>query len=105
VEVAAGEALEPGALEVSILTLDGQDERRERTVSVFSTASGVELWRWSQRSGTSREILSVGTYRLSVTIDPTHSFRDGTPGFESLLVDERTIEILAGRTTRIELWR
>lgn len=104
-EVAAGEALDPGALEVSILTLDRQDEQRARTVGVFSIASGVELWRWRQGTLTDPQTLSAGTYLLNVTIDPTHSFRDGTPGFENLLVDERRIEILAGRTTRVELWR
>ena len=104
-EVQSGEAIDPGTLDLSILTLDREDEQRARTVGVFSIESGVELWRWTQGSASGPQELSAGAYRLHVRIDPVHGFRDGTPGFESLLVDERRIEILPGRTTRIQLWR
>jgi hypothetical protein len=105
VDVAAGEALAPATLAVSILTLDREDEQRARTVHLYSTGSGVELWRWTQGSTSGPEILSAGSYRLNVTIAPTHSFRDGLPGFESLLVEDRRIEIRAGEAKRIEIWR
>jgi protocatechuate 3,4-dioxygenase beta subunit len=102
-EIQSGPALAPGSLRITLLTLDADDDRRARLVSVRSTVTDLELWNWSQRSEGGVHALPPGRYFLRVKLERTHSYRDGTPGFETLLVTERTIRIESEQTTQLEL--
>lgn len=102
-EITEGPEVASGGLQLSILTLDADDERRARCVSVRSSSTDFELWNWRQHGEDSAHALPPGQYLLRVTLEPTHSYRDGTPGFETLLVSERTIQIQSDSTIRLEL--
>ena len=105
VEIPETASADPGNLSITLATLDRDDARRKRIVRVSSAASGFELWRWDQTGESLGAGIPPGAYVLRVELEPTRSFRDGTPGFETLLVDERRIEIRAGETTKLDLWR
>lgn len=105
VEIPETPSVEPGSLSITLATLDRDDARRKRIVRVLSPASGFELWRWDQTGESLGAGIPPGSFLLRVELEPTRSFRDGTPGFETLLVDERRIEIRPGQTTKIDLWR
>ncbi len=105
VEIPETPSVDPGSLAITLATLDRDDARRSRTVRVLSAASGFELWKWAQTGESLGAGIPPGSYALRVELAPTRSFRDGTPGFETLLVDERTIEIRPGETTKLDLWR
>jgi hypothetical protein len=104
-EIPDAPRVESGSLRITLMTLDRDDARRQRTVRIRSATTGFELWRWNQRGEDLQSLLAPGSYVLHVSLEPTRSFRDGSPGFEALLVDERSIEIRPAETTRVDLWR